>query len=79
MSISAISTTATAALPQAKTAPDGDSAAVEQAESSATQNAEQLNGGFAPKAANPAPATPSATNAVTATAAPPNGGVNKVV
>lgn len=79
MSISAISSTAAAALPQAKTAPDGDSPAVEQAESSATQTAEQLNGGFAPKAANPTPPTPLATNSVAATAPPPNGGVNKVV
>lgn len=41
------------ARPSTKLAPDGDTAAVEARESNATQKAEKLNGGFAPKS-NPA-------------------------
>lgn len=37
-----------------KTAPDGDSPAVEAAESRATKLAEKFNGGFAPKATDAA-------------------------
>ncbi|MGC9965854.1 MAG: hypothetical protein ABSE08_10650 [Syntrophobacteraceae bacterium] len=62
MAISAISsaTTAPASLP--KTAPDGDSAAVEAAESRATKLAEKQHGGSAPKVTHAA--TKSANAAI---------------
>ena len=50
MSISPISSVTTTPVP-AKPASDGDSAAVEAAESNATKSAELANGGSAPKAA----------------------------
>ena len=49
MSVSPVSNIA-AVLPQAKPAADGDSPAVEAAESAATKRAETQGGGFAPKA-----------------------------
>jgi len=51
---------ANAAVPQ-KTAPDGDSAAVEAAESKTTKTAEQANGGVAPKVASASAANSSST------------------
>jgi hypothetical protein len=53
--------------PKAAAAPDGDSTALEAAESSKTKLAEVANGGFAPKSTSP----------VTSPAAAANGGVNK--
>jgi hypothetical protein len=50
MSISAVSSGATNPVSLTKIAPDGDSPAVEAAESRATKIAEKQNGGFAPKA-----------------------------
>ena len=51
MSISAISSATTAPTTSMKTAPDGDSQAVEAAETRAAKLAEKQNGGFAPKKA----------------------------
>jgi hypothetical protein len=59
MSVSAIgsahapTTAPIPAPPQATRAPDGDSPAVEAAESAASKQAEKANGGIAPKAAAP--------------------------
>ena len=69
MSISPVSSSAASvsAIPQsAAKAPDGDSAAVEAAESAKTQQAEKNNGGVEPKA-------------VAATSSATNGGLNKIV
>ena len=51
----------------AKPASDGDTAAVEARETSATKKAEQLNGGVQPKATSTLPTTAQ------------TGGVNKVI
>ncbi len=51
MSISAISSATTTPTTSMKTAPDGDSQAVEAAETRAAKLAEKQNGGFAPKKA----------------------------
>ena len=48
MSVSAIGSTTS--MPTTQVAPDGDSPAVEAAESRAAKLAEKQNGGFAPKA-----------------------------
>jgi hypothetical protein len=58
MSITGLGSTTGACLQ--KTAPDGDSPAVEAAESRATKLAEKLNGGFTPEATD---ATAKAFNA----------------
>lgn len=51
MSISAISNHVAATIaPAQRAAPDGDSPAVEAAETAATKQAEKQNGGFEPKA-----------------------------
>lgn len=52
MSISAISSATTTPVSQTAPARDGDSPAVEAAESRATKLAEKRNGGYAPKAAH---------------------------
>jgi hypothetical protein len=62
MSTSAISSATTNPVTLTQTAPDGDSAAVEAAESRATKLAEKQNGGFAPKATDAA--TKSANAAI---------------
>jgi hypothetical protein len=54
MSISAISSATTIPVSQNLTAPDGDSPAVEAAETRATKLAETQNAGFAPKATHAA-------------------------
>jgi hypothetical protein len=85
MSISPINSSQAAATAKAVsgagTASDGDSKAVEAAESSTTKLAEKLNGGFAPKSAQPvSPTSPtSATNPVSATTATSKDGINKIV
>jgi hypothetical protein len=60
MSISSISSTSAVAQQSTKLASDGDTAAVEARENSATKKAEKLNGGFQPK--------PAPTQSVPATA-----------
>jgi hypothetical protein len=52
-SISAISSATTDPVTLKQPAPDGDSAAVEEAESRATKLAERQSGGSAPKATDP--------------------------
>jgi len=53
MSVPPVSPAATPVSAQSKVAADGDSPAVEAAESAAVKVAEKQNGGFAPKAAEP--------------------------
>ena len=62
MDISAVSSATTDPVSLKQTAPDGDSAAVEAAESRATKLAEKQNAGFAPKETDAA--TKSANAAV---------------
>jgi hypothetical protein len=62
MNISGINSGSTDPITLKQTAPDGDSAAVEAAESRATKLAEKQNGGYAPKATDAA--TKSANAAV---------------
>lgn len=61
MHISSVGSTGTNAALM-KTAPDGDSAAVEAAESRATKMAEKTNGGFAPKTTDAATKAFNAAN-----------------
>ena len=59
MSISGVGSSTSVPVPQTQMAADGDSPAVEAAESRATKLAEKMNGGFVPKATD---ATTKAVN-----------------